>query len=317
VELLVVIAIIGILIALLLPAVQAAREAARRSECSNNLKQMMLALLNYESARKRFPHGRTNFDPATGKKNVPDRPISKSHDQSWTVVCLPYAEEQGIASQYDLKKFWYDNVPAAPGAPTNLSVVSNPIKMFQCPSAPGARIDRTFQSTVKPATGDYGCINGVNSGFWTFVTRLGPQPQVIGDLEDNACCIGVLGKRYDTPSCRVKDITDGTSKTFVIAEDAGRPDLYELGKITTKTANEGSGWADPDSGFSVAGFAPTGSLSVINGTNNTEVYSFHTGGAQFNFADGSARFVAENIDPVIFKALVTRSGNETVSASDY
>jgi prepilin-type N-terminal cleavage/methylation domain-containing protein len=320
VELLVVIAIIGILIALLLPAVQAAREAARRTECLNNLRQHALALLNYESARKMFPHGRTNIDPTDGSKHtVPDRPASKSNDHSWVVHALPYAEEQSIASQYDRAKPWFDNVAPSTGRPTNLEVVSNPIGLFRCPTAPQGRVDRAFQSTVKPATGDYGCLNGINSNFWNFLTgRLGPLPPGSGDLEDRSCCIGVLGKRYNKPACRIKDITDGTSKTFVIAEVAGRPDWYELGALNpNKTIKEGSAWADPDSGFSVSGYAPTGSMIVINAKNAAEVYSFHPGGAQFNFADGGARFVSETLDALVFKALVTRSGGELLANGDF
>src|SRR6188768_1368676 len=104
VELLVVIAIIGILVALLLPAIQSAREAARRTRCLNNLKQMGLAILNYESSKKCYPRGRWNLDPNdTSKHTVPDRTFAKSNDACWTVVVLPYAEEQTIASQYDLK----------------------------------------------------------------------------------------------------------------------------------------------------------------------------------------------------------------------
>jgi len=104
IELLVVIAIIAVLIALLLPAVQSAREAARRAQCVNNLKQMALAIVNYESTRKAFPRGRWNIDPNdTSKHNVPDRTIAKSNEHSWQVVVLPYVEEQNIASQYDLR----------------------------------------------------------------------------------------------------------------------------------------------------------------------------------------------------------------------
>jgi prepilin-type N-terminal cleavage/methylation domain-containing protein/prepilin-type processing-associated H-X9-DG protein len=320
VELLVVIAIIGILIALLLPAVQAAREAARRTECLNNLRQHALALLNYESARKMFPHGRTNINPTDGSKHdVPDRPTSKSNDHSWVIHALPYAEEQSIATQYDRSKPWFDNVPPATGQPTNLQVVSNPIGLFRCPTAPQGRVDRAFQSTVKPATGDYGCLNGINSNFWNFLTsRLGPLPAGSGDLEDRSCCIGVLGKRFNKPACRVKDIIDGTSKTVIIAEVAGRPDWYELGTLNpNKLIKEGSAWADPDSGFSVSGYAPTGSMIVINAKNAAEVYSFHPGGAQFNFADGSARFVSETLDALIFKALVTRSGGELLANGSF
>src|SRR6187399_2208906 len=109
VELLVVIAIIGILVALLLPAIQAAREAARRTQCLNNLKQMGLAIMNYESTRKAYPRGRWNVDPNdTSKHNVPDRTGTKSNDHSWQAVVLHYAEEQSVASQYDAKKSWFD-----------------------------------------------------------------------------------------------------------------------------------------------------------------------------------------------------------------
>jgi prepilin-type N-terminal cleavage/methylation domain-containing protein/prepilin-type processing-associated H-X9-DG protein len=319
VELLVVIAIIGILIALLLPAVQAAREAARRTECLNNLRQHVLALLNYEGARKMFPHGRTNIDPNDkNKHDVPSRTVTDSNDHSWVIHALPYAEEQSIASQYNRAKPWFDH---STGQPTNLEVVSNPIGLFRCPTAPQGRVDRAFQSAIKPATGDYGCINGINQNFWTFMTsRLGPVPPAIPslDLEDQSCCIGVLGKRYHKPACRIKDIIDGTSKTVIIAEAAGRPDWYEYGKLLpNKTVLAGSGWADPDAGFSVGGAAPAGVMIVINAQNRTEVYSFHSGGAQFNFADGSARFVSENLDPLIFKAIVTRSGNEQLAQRDF
>src|ERR1700690_825810 len=111
VELLVVIAIIGILIALLLPAVQAAREAARRAECSNNLRQMGLALMNYEGAKKTFPHSRWG-----DKVAIYLNPFMTSNKQSWTTVILPFMEEQGVAAQYNLSKAWCgpqaDNRPA-------------------------------------------------------------------------------------------------------------------------------------------------------------------------------------------------------------
>src|SRR4051812_17050360 len=146
-ELLVVIAIIGILVALLLPAIQAAREAARRMQCLNNLKQMGLAILNYESTKKSFPRGRWDIDSNDSTKHtVPDRSVAKSNDQSWQVVVLPYAEEQNIASQYDLKKAWFNTDNRLP--------VSYPLAVFVCPSVPEmARFDAMFSSVVKPAAG--------------------------------------------------------------------------------------------------------------------------------------------------------------------
>jgi len=318
VELLVVIAIIGVLIALLLPAVQAAREAARRAQCLNNLKQQSLALLNFESSYKRFPLGRWNIDPNDFDKHpVADR-VSDSNDHSWVVVVLPYAEEQSIASLYDQKWPWHDMANSS-----NRQVVSYPIKLFQCPTAPSGRVDSDFTSDDKPATGDYGCINGIGQDYWNFMkSRLGgvsypgeSYPRVIGVLSKPIR--PEKGQKVPVPPCRVKDIIDGASNTILIAEDAGRPDWYELGNLMAgKSTGEGAGWGDPDSGFTVAGYSAGGNFRVINAKNAAEVYSFHTAGAQFNFADGSARLISENIDPLVFMALITRAGGEVVSDGD-
>jgi prepilin-type N-terminal cleavage/methylation domain-containing protein len=318
VELLVVIAIIGILIALLLPAVQAAREAARRTECINNVRQMGLALMNYESARKRFPHSRANLLPNDpSKKTVPNRTSAKSHQQSWTTLILPYIEEQGIASQYDLTKAWFDHPqPNTLGRPTNLEVVSQSIKMLVCPTTELGRVDVKFNSTVKPAAGDYGSINGLKSGFWNFY-----QTQLGGAFpgEDKPRTIGVLNKFVDDDDkplqpCRIKDITDGTSKTMMVIECAGRPAYWEAGKRKappSDNVSDGTGWADPDNGGSL------GEKQVVNYTNDSECFSFHSGGAMSCFADGSGHFLRDTIDPLVYAALVTRSGNENVPGDGY
>jgi prepilin-type N-terminal cleavage/methylation domain-containing protein/prepilin-type processing-associated H-X9-DG protein len=310
VELLVVIAIIGILVALLLPAIQAAREAARRTQCLNNLKQMGLAILNYESARRYYPRGRWNLDPNdTGKHTVSDRPLgNKSNDACWTVVVLPYAEEQSIASQYDLKKEWFNM--------SNRPPVSSPLTIFICPSVPELnRVDSVFTFDPKPAAGDYGCSNGVGRDVWTNHPELGTYPGDASAGEDNPQVIGVMTKALLRQPCRVKDITDGTSKTWLIAEDAGRPDPYSDGHPGDLTGKlipvfRGTGWADPDSGFTIA------KEPIINHNNDSEIYGFHPGGAQFCYADGSTRYVSSSLDTVIGIALVTRNGGETVPA-DY
>jgi len=310
VELLVVIAIIGILVALLLPAVQAAREAARRTQCMNNLKQMGLALLNYESSRKAFPRGRWNLiSTDLGKHSVPDRPAQKSNDQSWQVVVLPYAEEQNIASLYNLKKEWFHT--------DNRTPVSSRLGIFVCPSTPEqSRFDSQFTSDAKPAAGDYGCTNGVGQAAWNFAPQLGTYPGDISLGEDNPQVIGVLTKAMQRAPCRVKDITDGTSKTMLIAEDAGRPDRYTDGRLGDHNGKivsvpAGTGWADPDSGFTLA------TQPVINRHNDGEIYAFHTGGAQVCFADGSGRFLASSLETAVGIALYTRAGGETVDSTAY
>ena len=300
IELLVVIAIIGILIALLLPAVNAARAAAQRTQCANNLKQMGLAVRNYESTRKQFPHGRWNLSGSpNGKHDVPDRPGIKSNDQCWTVVALPYAEEQALASQYDLKEEWFDSV--------NRLVVSTPLQIFQCPSIDSQRFDKRFTSELKPAAGDYGSINNVGSNLWNLHrTQLGAFPG-----ENSPRVLGIMHKEFGKPACRIGQITDGTSKTILIAETAGRPDKFRQGVKQADQVTDGTGWADPDSGIAV------NREVVINFENDGEVYSFHSGGAQFCFADGSVHFISESVPTFVFLALITRDGGEPIADAGF
>jgi prepilin-type N-terminal cleavage/methylation domain-containing protein/prepilin-type processing-associated H-X9-DG protein len=310
VELLVVIAIIGILIALLLPAIQSAREAARRSQCLNNLRQLGLAVLNHESSKGYFPFGRWNVAPADNSKHsVRDR-AKKSNDQSWQVVALPYAEEQSIASQYNLKKSWFDK--------DNRPSISAALGIFICPSVPtSGRTDPTFTSSPLPAPGDYGCPNGVGGDIWNrHASEIGRYPGDLVDGEDNAQVIGVMTKRFQRSRCRGKDITDGLSKTLLVTESAGKPDLWTSGHLgdvngTSATIDAGTGWADPDSGFTVE------AEPVINTKNDGEIYSFHSGGAQVCFADGSARFLSDSLDSIVAIGLVTRAGGEIIPGDKF
>ena len=278
--------------------------------------------MNYEGAKKKLPYSRCNINLADpSSHNVPDRPGTTSSDQSWTTLILPFIEEQGISSQYNYNKSWFDNTPD-PNRPPNLTVVSQSIQMFACPTTEPGRVDTTFTSTVKPAAGDYGCVNGVKKKFYGYFTSLGTYP-----VESRPPVVGVLNKYDDSnnmllPPCKIKDITDGTSKSIMVAEDAGRPVRWQFGKITgtIPAADGGTGWADPDNSGSLNGYTSTGVKGgpiVMNADNDSEVYSFHTGGAQFCLADGSAHFISENIDPLVYKALVTRAGGENIPGNAF
>jgi prepilin-type N-terminal cleavage/methylation domain-containing protein/prepilin-type processing-associated H-X9-DG protein len=311
IELLVVIGIIGVLIGLLLPAVQKVREAANRMKCTNNLKQLGLALHQYEATFGKFPPGQV-IGP------LPEAGVPQAVDHGWGPFILNYIEEDALAKAYrwDLGN----------GQPENQQVVITQLKVFQCPSA---EPDRYFYGGPfavyggKAACGDYGPTWGVDAAL---VTR-----GLINEPADSQCFIpgwpnsipdlwvyrGVLVPNEMT---RVSQIRDGTSCTILLAEDAGRPRLWQAGTPGPDQTVIGGPWEAFFSGFVVRGSNLDGSSPgscTINCTNDREVYSFHPGGANAVFADGSVHFLSANMSIKVLAALVTRAGEEVVLALDY
>ena len=304
VELLVVIAIIGTLVALLLPAVQAAREAARRSQCTNNLKQLALAAHNFHDTNRKFP---SSVRPA-GLTPLPRI--------AGLTFLLPFIEQQAAYDLYDKTKNWHDVV--------NLPVTSNPIPVFTCPSTPepkrkdGLPEANPWQANLVAVT-DYSPTIGVDQ-------RL----KAAGLVGESGA--GILTKNGEP---RMGDVTDGLSNTILYAESAGRPYVYRRGKrfgdLPGNRVNAG-GWSRPASDFSVDGSSWDGATlpgpCAINCTNGEDVgssvfplpyygsegtaeaYAFHPGIAIFAIGDGSVRPIAEDISIREFARLVTRGGNE-------
>ena len=294
IELLVVIAIIAILIGLLLPAVQKVREAAARMSCQNNLKQFGLALHNYAGANgDKFPASRITVG-------------TDAKFRSWTPLALAYVEQDNVGRLWNNTTKW--NVDP------NLTTAKTTFKLFMCPSAPATRQQG---GTVLLGFGDYGSVNAIRRRFYTAngigaTFPLGPT----GAAGDEV--VGALQKVLDTP---ILSISDGTSNTFLIAEDAGRPSLFQKGKATGGITADGWGWADPDCGFSIDGVSPsdlvtTGGTCYMNCTNDSELYSFHTGGINVCMADGSVRFIRESIPAATLAALVTAKAGDIISGLD-
>lgn len=316
IELLVVIAIIAILVALLLPAVQQAREAARRTQCKNNLKQIGLALHNYEGTYGMFPPSRINLSGPT-------------FQVTWNAMILPYIEQANMYSQYNFNVNWFN--------PVNDRITTTQLPAFVCPSTPGSRPLPTSalysditggNRTDTPIWGynDYGSINAVRNAF---IVMAG-LPSI--NTKD---AMGAMGR--GPGGSRIRDITDGTSNTMMIAEDAGRPRQYigrkggknpRVGNVAfgTDFTADGWSWADINNGFSVDGAnsaglqnntSGSGNATIVgqctmNCTNDSEMYSFHTGGVQTVLADGSVRFLSENMSAATLVGLITLNGGEIV-----
>jgi prepilin-type N-terminal cleavage/methylation domain-containing protein/prepilin-type processing-associated H-X9-DG protein len=272
VELLVVIAIIGVLVALMLPAVQAAREAARRMQCDNNLKQIGLAIHNYEGTHRVFP-------PAYWRR--------PGHNM--LAFILPYIEQRAVHSVYRWDIDWDD--------PANVPATRVKIDVFVCPSAPSGRNYVSDYATCEYIPNTQGRRDLIASGSLTV------RSEWDGLFEK-----GDPGEDF-APTNPVAVVRDGLSNTFMLFEDGGRPREYEHGKPTDRTNVTGARWADPAAEFWVHLLC---GAQIVNCTNNNEIYSFHPGGANFLYGDGSVRFHPETIDPETFVSLFTRSAGDVV-----
>jgi prepilin-type N-terminal cleavage/methylation domain-containing protein/prepilin-type processing-associated H-X9-DG protein len=308
IELLVVIAIIAILIGLLLPAVQKVRDAAARIQCSNNLKQLGLAHHNYNDTFKHLP------------ANVRGVTNTSLRLAGFTLI-LPFIEQQPLYSGYNQTVNW-DVAP-------NTTIAATPIALYNCPSTPNPdRLDydqtlANWQTNPFIAVTDYATVYGIGA----------PLASLLGYTGDPN---GIMPKNT-TP--RFADVTDGLSNTLLLTESAGRPYLYQQGKSVSQSTSlfvVGGGWVRPASAIWLLGSDSTGTVipgtaCVINCTNGQafttypangfygtdgtgQFYSFHTGGVNTVFGDGSVHFLNQSITISTVAALVTRAGGETVAA---
>ena len=310
IELLVVIAIIAILIALLVPAVQKVRESAARTQCANNLRQLGLAMHNFSDSNNGFATTITTAGTGT------------LQNRTLFVALLPYLEQQPLYQKYNLNALWSD--------PSNTAVIQTPLAVLLCPSTPNMnRTDSTVNGTAagNRACSDYGSIDRVRTNLAGISFSNGLiMPSV---YSSGVYANGPLFPYNLTGINSSALVKDGLSNTIFLAEDAGRPQNWIMGKAGTSSSITGAGWADDASNYDLDGTDPgTGVVDStypttkntyvcpMNCNNDNEIYSFHSGGCNFLFGDGHVTFLTTSIDIVTMAALITASGKETVNLSD-
>jgi prepilin-type N-terminal cleavage/methylation domain-containing protein/prepilin-type processing-associated H-X9-DG protein len=307
IELLVVIAILAVLIGLVLPAVQKVREAANRIGCANNLKQLALALHGYHDATGTFPPAYVNKGGSYLDSGFP-------FTHGWAPFILPYLEQEPLSNLYRWEFPQY--------APENQPVEATLLRLFECPSTPEQ--DRYFTMGpfayfgTKAACGDYTITLGVDP----VLAQLG-WADPVGDPRGaltNAPTVA-LTLSPSTTGTRLTDITDGTSTTILLTEDAGRPRPWQAGKAGPDQALAGGPWNSFKGPIILQGSTFDGTAQpgqcALNCSNDEEVYAFHSGGANAALADGSVHFLKVGMDIRTLARLITRAGDEMVSDSDF
>jgi prepilin-type N-terminal cleavage/methylation domain-containing protein len=282
VELLVVIAIIGILVALLLPAIQAAREAARRTECNNKMKQIGLALQNYHDTHKTLPPGG----------------LSNGNRLGWTVFILPFMEMQALHNQVNFNATSYDAAVAA--IPANEMMVLP----FLCPSSVRAKQFENGSTTLY-TTHYYGILGPKGTNASTGGTY-GWDNSVAG--HGGHATQGVLVRHN---SMGLRDVLDGTSNTFLVGESSYSRNLAGQDNTSFRRWYRG---CDGAASASTKNILDGINVTPYNGSNNFNDVSFgseHPGGCLFVRCDASVTFVSQNVDLGVYKATASRDGGES------
>jgi prepilin-type N-terminal cleavage/methylation domain-containing protein len=334
IELLVVIAIIAVLAALLLPAVQSAREASRRSTCSNNLHQLGIAIHNFHDVKKYLP---SSIRPPTA-------PTIRTGSLTFL---LPFVERQDLWDLYDLKQQW--------SATSNVqNVTGNRVAVYECPSSPKTTKDHDPSVSITPvvAVGDYGVSLGTAPGLAAQAAAAYPHypdtsatstdpPLVVQDSTAYASTATAPTNGFMPKNATITfgDVTDGLSNTIAVFESGGRPFLYRRGTLigsdlTVHRVN-GGGWCraasdilfagsnatgatvpgaffDRTNGFDVGGqsvpYPTAGYATPWNTEGTSQPFAFHKGGSNVTLGDGAVKFIADNVDIGVIAALVIRNG---------
>jgi type II secretory pathway pseudopilin PulG len=303
VELLVVIAIIGVLVALLLPAIQAAREAARRTECQNHLKQIGLALQTYHDTQKSFPKGRDKSD---------------QFSVSWAFNLLPQIEEMVVYATYD-KDYRVDDQQ-------NEKAMRTPIPTYACPSRRSAAADRNFDNNDEPplvtaaaSLGDY----AANAGHTirTGMENLDPNSDTFSSA---AVDTTIAGPIYSGSKISARRVTDGLSSTIAIGERHIPPVDETIEEAKQQWRQGDTAFLAGDNRFTI--FRQSGDNTDGNTTDdglasspddpsNRKFGGPHPGVTLFAFLDGHVDAISNNVDQIHLMAMCTIAGGEVTSSN--
>jgi prepilin-type processing-associated H-X9-DG protein len=326
--LLVVIAIIAVLIGLLLPAVQKVREAAARMKCANNLKQIGLAIHNYESTYSGLPPAAVNTSAVSGIPDLADylKTSGGYAKHSILSLMLPYIEQANVltaaAGGYNYRVDWND--------PINQPATKIRIPTYECPSSPADHIvnPNPQSTTFFPATADYNAITrgNNNSDVW------GPNGLNLGfPGTDGVNSILAVNKKNSITSC-----PDGLSNTLMLGESSARQEGWSAGKqyATSGTLGFlGGGWGQESNNIVCAGtqspitpgVKPLGKVTTgpqalvavtINGWNQGELYSFHSGCVNVCFGDGSVRTLKSSLSMSVLQRLAAKADGIPVNPDE-
>ncbi len=322
VELLVVIAIIGMLVGLLLPAVQAARESAARSQCSNNLKQIGLALHQYHDAKKVFPPGYVDLN--NNPLLTPDSDVGPGW--GWASMILPNMEQQNLFNQINFSQ------PVGMGANAAVSLVNLP--NFQCPSDPYQEPVPVYDSTFSVPIAKVAHANYVGCDGWLECFN-GATGNIVPGFGDDAILDGFYGPGargvfWRNSHTRIADVKDGTSNTILAGERSSNhsPSTW-TGAVAggrcpawMATIPIAPNSPPPSPAYDNADFGEAFVLSHGNYTHvpNADIpifdpdtfYSFHPNGCNFLLCDGSGRFINYGIDGYVYQALCTTAAGDSV-----
>lgn len=319
IEFLIVTAVIAVLIALLVPAVQHSREAARRLQCRNNLKQLGMALHGYLDSKNTFP---PVYIGVYGPTACGSHPVYLNI-HCFTEYLLPYLDQSPIYNQINFSIPFWAPVDLTPiGLPnftgSNREPIGHSIPTFICPSTPhdSNTITISFPDIGVPLSWTTGVIDySPFGGVIKYCDPTGVYPIYVEPVSPQKRRQGILSN--DNLYVPIEQVTDGASNTLVLFELAGRNDEYRRGRKSGNNTTIGGGWVDYNyaenwvTGSTVDGSYRDGPC-VINCTNRggEGAYSFHPGGIHILLADGAVRFVSESISPVVFVNLGTYQGGQ-------